>query len=79
MNYAGDHVSIVYSDRPSSCTTQNGQTTCTYEIVHASGDHRYDFDGDGLEEDNEFSRKVVRTRQNIGSTPTGFGRIKLWD
>ncbi len=72
------HVSAVYSDRP-TCTNPNDSTTCTYEIVHAYGVPSYDFNGNGLAEPNEFSRKVVRTRQDIGATPTGFGRIKLWD
>lgn len=69
------HISTVYSDR-STCSTS--AEACNYEIVHAYGGNRYDFDGNGIEEKNEFSRKVVRTRQNI-SKPTGFGRIKLWD
>jgi hypothetical protein len=72
----GRHVSMVYS--PKTACDKDGDN-CTYEIVHAYGWNKYDFDGDGVEEANEFSRKVVKTRQNIGSVPTGFGRIKLWD
>ncbi len=65
------HVSMVYSDR-STCV--NSSASCAYEIIHAYGGATYKYDG----RHDEFSRKVTVTRQDIG-TPTGFGRIKLWD
>jgi hypothetical protein len=82
LNYNGDHVSTVYSDRPTSCTTNaNGQTTCTYEIIHAYGGDTYKKIINGIEQ-RVFSRKVLVTPNDISTTisnPTGFGRIKLWD
>jgi hypothetical protein len=72
------HVAIVHSDKPACVETQQG-SNCEYNIIHAYGDRRYDFSGNGFEEPGEFSRKVVLTRKNIGSNPTGFGRLKLWN
>lgn len=73
IEYDG-HVSTVYSDR-SSCNDKGDN--CTYEIIHAYGVDSYKEPGPAGKE--IFSRKVIKTKQNIGATPTGFGRIKLWD
>ncbi|HEY4761643.1 MAG TPA: hypothetical protein VIH42_13765, partial [Thermoguttaceae bacterium] len=73
------HVSMVHSDQP-TCTNPNNSTTCTYEIIHAYGVTPYTpINESGEEQVPVFSRKVIKTKQNIGVTPSGFGRIKLWD
>ena len=75
------HIALMYSDRPTCTTDKKGQTTCTYEIIHASGSTCLDMDGNGECDDGEpFNRKVVvNSTQFFRTTPTGFGRIKLWD
>jgi hypothetical protein len=71
------HISFVYKDVPVTCSGNS----CTYEIIHAYGDEKYQpFDDNGKKDGPPvFSRKVIKTKQNISATPTGFGRIKLWD
>ena len=55
-------------------------SSCTYDIIHAYGVTPYTPLNDAEEEqDPIFSRKVIKTKQNISATPAGFGRIKLWD
>lgn len=68
-----DHVALVHSDKPSSCSNSS---TCTYEIIHAYGVTPYI--SPETPDVGVFSRKVMVTRENIAQ-PTGFGRIKLWD
>ncbi len=70
------HIVILHSDKP-DC----GTTACNYEIIHAYGVTPYQqLNEDGKKiGDPIFSRKVIKTNNNIGSEPTGFGRIKLWD
>lgn len=73
-----DHVSMVYSDRP---TCNDKGEDCKYQIIHAYGVNSYKkiINGD---EQRIFSRKVLVTPNDISTTiknPTGFGRIKLWD
>ena len=84
VKYDG-HMSMIYSDRPTCLPTLNAsgeeETACTYEIVHAYGGTPYQqLDENGKKVgDPIFSRKVIKTKNNISSEPTGFGRIKLWD
>ncbi len=77
VRYDG-HISIVYSEKPENCN----DNICIYRIIHAYGSSSYQpiNPQTGLDEGPRiFSRKVIITRQNIGSEPMGFGRIKLWD
>ena len=76
------HAAMVYSEKRPECSKdKKGQTTCTYEIIHASGVTPYQ----QLNEEGKkigqsiFSRKVIKTKNNIGFKPTEFGRINLWD
>ena len=81
LGYGRFHVSIVYSDSPTCTEDENNETTCNYEIIHAYGVNRYqplDENGDPVGQ-SIFSRKVIKTKQNISSQPTGFGRLKLWE
>lgn len=84
LRYPG-HVSIVHSDKPTCTTTGAGtpdeETTCAYEIIHASGIDCLDINRNGRCENNEpFNRKVVvNSTQLFRTIPTGFGRVKLWD
>ena len=77
LRYKG-HVSMVYSDK-SSCNAEGDN--CEYEIVHASGDDCLDIDGNGSCSNGEpFNRKVVKnSTADFKTSPTGYGRIKLWD
>lgn len=72
--YSG-HISLVHSDR-ASCVGAD----CQYEMIHAYGGDTYTYpDHDTANAGAKvFGRKVIKTWENI-STPTGFGRIKLWD
>jgi hypothetical protein len=76
VRYGNTHISMIYSDAP-MCSTDS----CAYEIVHASGNHCLDIDGNGsCDNDDPFNRKViVNSTQFFRTLPTGFGRIKLWD
>jgi hypothetical protein len=69
VQYNG-HISIVYDD-------PDPNNNYSYNIVHVYGNHWYD-DDDDRDTPSIFSRKVIVTRHSI-STPTGFGRFKLWD
>ena len=84
------HITNVYSDKAQCTTTgagtkQEKTSNCKYEIIHAYGG---DEDGEytyptyetdpALSGETVFARKVIRTWHDI-KTPTGFGRIKLWD
>ena len=75
VSYDG-HVSTIYSDKP-SCDNNS----CTYEIIHAYGGNKYAKRDKVTKKKGkpDFSRKVIVTGEDISSTPTGFGRIKLWD
>lgn len=79
IKYKG-HISMVYSDRP-TCNSKGED--CKYQIIHAYGGDKnglYTYpDHDAANAGKKvFGRKVIKTWENI-STPTGFGRIKLWD
>ena len=72
-----EHISIVYSDRWGESMYLNTLGTM-YDVIHAYGISSYDDDGDESTAPI-FSRKVLITGENIGGTPSGFGRIKLWN
>ena len=72
VRYGNTHVSTVYSDRPSDAGH--------YKIIHAYGITPYTYpDWDKQSPVPVFSRKVMITWENVSATPTGFGRIKLWE
>jgi hypothetical protein len=81
------HISIVHSDRARSCVTNDdGHTTCTYEIVHASGSDELCYKAENSKtKDCYFNRKVTvnsinkELQSKTLKNPTGFGRTKLWD
>ncbi len=87
-----DHVAMVHADKPTCIettagennqtqTTNQAQSTCTYNIIHAYGVDNYKKIVNGAEQ-KVFSRKVLITPNDVSTTidnPTGFGRIKLWD
>jgi len=86
VRYGNSHISIVYSDRPACTEDKNGDTTCSYEIIHAYGGdddkgmYRYPDIPEAAANRNKrvFGRKVIKTWNNIAD-PTGFGRLKLWN
>jgi len=87
VEYGTAHISTVHSDKPTCTTTgvgtPNETTTCTYEIIHAyggdeDGEYEYPLYDPVQPGQTVFARKVIKTWQDI-KTPTGFGRIKLWD
>ncbi|MDH3976822.1 MAG: hypothetical protein OEV42_21375, partial [Deltaproteobacteria bacterium] len=81
LKYRNVHVSMVYDIDVSQCNANN----CNYEIIHAYGVNCFKKERDKLTNQckpGTFKRKVVVTPNNISGTlktPTGFGRIKLWD
>lgn len=80
VNYPG-HVSMVYTDKPRSCT----RSGCIYEIIHAYGgnkleEYEYPQYDKILPSEKVFARKVIRTWQKIYVKNTdGFSRIKIWE
>ena len=81
VKYGATHISTFYSDVPMCTSDKNGNSRCTYEIIHASGFNYIDTNNNKIFESGEFSRRVV-INANYSKPmpePTGFGRIKLWD
>jgi hypothetical protein len=71
------HISIIYSERWGDSQFR-GSLGIKYDIIHAYGEEK-GYDNDGLKSTPViFSRKVMITGSNI-QTPTGFGRIKIWN
>jgi hypothetical protein len=74
----------MYSEKPAPVNAADGGTSVSaYEIIHAyggdrSGMYTYPFHDTANAGTRIFGRRVLKTWENI-ETPTGFGRIKLWD
>jgi len=79
VGYVRPHVSIVYSEKPS----KDGEGNYNYEIIHSfsgkNSKYTYPEYDPVSPADTVFARKVMRTWNDIGLDPLGFGRIKLWD
>ena len=75
IKYGSTHITNVYSERVQIVGNQ-----IRYQIIHAYGAQAYQYpDWDMQSPLPIFSRKVMKTWQNITANLTGFGRIKLWD
>ena len=78
------HISTVHSDG-STCTTSgtgmpNDQIACTYDSIHAFSWECSNSSASQCRRNPWFRKVGVTTNTHPGlSTPTGFGRIKLWD
>ena len=91
IRYTGpnlSHVSIVYSEKPTCASTTNAAgeevTTCTYDIIHASGGGRADLTMIWQRRwcflvKLWFHGIIWKLPMVHIPAPTGFGRIKLWD
>jgi len=75
-----NHITIVHSDN-ADCDEDG---TCTYDIIHASGNEEICYSRKGSQDKCDFNRKVVkntvnnRLRSNTLKNPIGYGRITLW-
>jgi hypothetical protein len=71
-------VTMVHSERPTNC---NSNASCNYQIIHAYGGQCTVRDENDDCVPGTFSRKVIRTPNVFEGfpSPSGFGRIKLWD